>query len=320
MKTVVSLQELVDAEIRPGGLIEEFHRLTAEAVATLIRGPLTDAPCPACSSRSSAPAFDKLGLSYRQCDECASLYVSPRPSAAALAAYHSASAPAAFWRDRILPATRDARTTKLAGPRAEWVVDGLTEHRRGAESGVDASPTGTLVADTVATMQPSVRCVSVDALVPGHSVGGAASADFVLAFDVLDRIADPRTFIDQVHSTLTVGGILFLTAPSISGFDLQVLWDRSSTITPPDKLNLLSMAGLRRLFAAPQWEIIELSTPGMFDVENVRRALLADPAGPWPRVVREMVMQENEQARLELQEYLQRYRLASFARLIVRRT
>ncbi len=73
------------------------------------------------------------------------------------------------------------------------------------------------------------------------------------------------------------------------------------------------------MFAEPRWEIIELSTPGMFDVENVRRAIQEDPGAAWPRVVRELVLQESEHARLELQEYLQRYRLASFARLIVRR-
>ena len=319
MKTVVSMQELVDAEIRPGGLTEEFQRLTRDAVAALAAAPLTEVACQACGGRESSLAFAKLGLSYRFCGTCASLFVSPRPSAASLAAYHRSSAPAVFWRDRILPATREARATKLAGPRAEWVADGLAEHRRGAIVGIDVSPAGTLVADALAAISPAVQCVGADAHTPEYGIGAGESADFVLAFDVLDRVADAPAFVRMAHSALRIGGILFLTAPSISGFDLQVLWERSVTITPPDKLNLPSIDGFRRLFAPPEWEIIELSTPGMFDVENVRRAILSEPTAEWPRVVREMVMQDNEHARLELQEYLQRHRLASFARLIVRR-
>lgn len=319
MKTVVSLQELVEGEIRPGRLLEEFHRLTRDAVAGLAAGPLSDVACQACGRHGSAPAFSKLGLTYRQCRSCGSLFVSPRPAASALAGYHRESSPAAYWRDHVLPATLEARTTKLAEPRAEWVAEGLTEYRHAATAGIDASPTGTLVIEALLALVPSLRCVPADVHAAGGALGPAASADFVMAFDVLDRVADVPAFVAAAHSVLRPAGILFLTAPSISGFDLQVLWERSATIVPPDKINLPSIAGLRRMFDAPRWEIIELSTPGMFDVENVRRAIIADPAADWPRVVREMVLQDEEQARLELQEYLQRHRLASFARLIVRR-
>ena len=61
----------------------------------------------------------------------------------------------------------------------------------------------------------------------------------------------------------------------MSGFDLQVLWERSTAILPPDKLNLLSAEGWVSRFAAPTWDMLEFSTPGMFDVENVRRATRA---------------------------------------------
>lgn len=318
MKTVVFLQELVDAELRPGDLTDQFQRLTSEAVAALVAGALVEVNCPACGDRSSTPAFAKLGLAYRQCGACASVFASPRPQAAALAEYYQSSPPALFWRDRILPATREARTLKLAQPRAEWIADGVSEHCPKALSVVDVSSAGTPVIDALARLTPALRFSAADALSPGHYIGAEASVDVVVAFDVLDRIADVATFVDHVHRTLRPGGLLFLATPSISGFDLQALWDRSDAILPPDKLNLPSIAGLRRLFAAPRWEIIELSTPGMFDVENVRQAIMANPDADWPRAVREIVMQD-DRARLELQAYLQRHLLASFARLIVRR-
>ena len=318
MKTVVSLQELVNAEIRPGRLIEEFRELTGQAVAALAAGSLAAVPCPCCDGDASSPAFEKLGLTYRQCDTCGSLFVSPRPSPAALAEYYRSSLPAVFWRERLLRETLATRRAKLARPRAEWVVDGLTEHLPHAADGIDVSPHGALLIEELRSRSPALRDVrsAAEAL---DEVGAPASADFVTAFDTLDRVADVAAFVHKVHAALRPGGMLFVAAPCISGFDLQVLWDRSPTILPPDKLNLLSIDGFSRLFRPPRWNIIELSTPGMFDVENVRQAIASAPEAGWPRVIRELVGQRDEHARMELQEYLQRHRLASFARLMVRR-
>lgn len=317
MKTVVSLQDLVDNEIRPGALLEEFQALTRASVAGLLAGPLAAVPCPGCGGSAVTPAFEKIGFPYQRCDDCGSVFASPRPPAEALARYAASSPAALFWRDRVLSHTREARIEKLIRPRAEWVLDALTEYGGGGATGIELSPQGALFTEALLAMSPAVSATAADA----HDDGwvGDGSADFVTAFDVLDRAADVPALTAAVHRTLKPGGLFFVTAPSISGFDLQVLWDRSGSILPPEKLNLLSIDGLSRLFAPPRWELIELSTPGMFDVENVRRAMAASPGADWPRGVREIVMQESEAARLEFQEYLQRHRLASFARLVVRR-
>ncbi len=318
MKTVVSLQDLVDFEIRPGRLVEEFRALTERSVEALLTGRLVEVACPGCGGPASSAVFDKFGLTYRQCEACASLFVSPRPGAEALAEYARSSPAATFWRDRILGETRETRLDKLIRPRAEWVLESLAEHRPGASSGLDLSPQAQALIKELRAQSPGLRdLAAADAyLLPLPS---AAAVDFVTAFDVLDRAPDARALVASVHATLAPGGLFFVTAPSVSGFDLQVLWERSPTMMPPDKLNLLSIEGFSRLFGAPGWDVIELSTPGMFDVENVRQAMLADPGGDWPRGVREIVQQRDENARLEFQEYLQRHRLASFARLVVRR-
>lgn len=337
MKTVVSLQELADFEIRPSRLVEEFQARTRDSVeAMLAGGSLAEAACQACGERSAERAFEKLGLVYRCCRQCGSLYVSPRPTATALATYARSSDAARFWRERVVRETRAMRIEKLVRPRAEWVLDALAEHLPGAATGLDVSPQGTLLLTELALQSPGqlqLTAAHVAADLDGEttapvvtvrpvavpSLGAPASVDFVTAFDALDRAADVPALASAVHQVLRPGGLCFVTAPSISGFDLQVLWDRSPTIMPPDKLNLLSIEGFSRLFAPPAWEVLELSTPGMFDVENARQAVADSLRAGWPRVVVELVMQRDDHARLELQEYLQRHRLASFARLVVRR-
>jgi SAM-dependent methyltransferase len=337
MKTVVSLQDLIDFEIRPNALLSQYYELTRTSVASFARTSLIHAACPACAGDQSDVAFEKLGLCYRLCRACGSLFVSPRPTEAALTNYYRTSPAAKFWREEIRRETSAMRLEKLIRPRAEWVVNALAEHAPRATNALDVSPGGSALLVELRALWPALSrttaahaTADLDVDGPGDDIevlsvdlAGLESVqktDLVIAFDAIDRAADVGRLVAQAARALTPGGLLFVAAPCASGFDLQVLWDRSPTIMPPDKLNVLSVEGFRRLFSTGRWEILELSTPGMFDVDNVRRAIAANPAGPWPRVIRELTSQSDDTARAEFQEYLQRHRLASFARLVVRRT
>lgn len=293
MKTVVSLQELLEFEIRPGALLDEYHRLSEAAVRAWPAAALREVPCPACGSADARHALDRFGLAYKECGACASVYLSPRPDERMLAEHGRTSEAARFWRERLLPETEAARREKILLPRADWVGDALAEYAPHVSAAVD--------------------------LKPHESPDGSEPAAAITAFEIFDRAADLPALVRALRHALTPGGLLFVTAPSISGFELQVLWDRARTLAPPEKINVLSIEGFKALFREG-WEILEFSTPGMFDVETVRRAVMAEPSAPWPRFVRTLVEATSEQQRMEFQEYLQRARLTSFARLIVRRT
>lgn len=338
MKTVVSVQDLLEWEIKPNALLGEYLRLTVQSIAERWshgRG-CAEALCQGCGSAASLPAFEKLGMPYRVCQRCGTLFVSPRPDETALVSYYRDSAAARFWHTRILAATGEARHEKLAEPRALWVLDTLAEYARDASTVLDVSSHGSALLEILLQASPALQVVAgqfaadldYSTVPPAIAVRPGALAQFarteggtvdaILAFDALDRTADLAVFVAQAHAALRPGGLLFVTAPSVSGFDLQVLWDRSEAITPPDKLNLLSAEGWLARFPPPAWEVLEFSTPGMFDVENVRRAVVGRPDDDWPRFIRTLVAKD-ETARVEFQAYLQQFRLASFARLVIRR-
>ena len=73
------------------------------------------------------------------------------------------------------------------------------------------------------------------------------------------------------------------------------------------------------MFERHGFDALEFSTPGTFDVEIVQRAIHADPENDWPRFIRYLIENRDEDALNALQEYLQAYRLSSFARLVLRR-
>ena len=306
MRTVVSVQDLVELEIKPEPLLAEFRALTASSVQEAFpERSLVPVGCPACDAEDAILAFTKLGLTYRECRRCDTLYVSPRPHARALEAYYRDSPAAAFWRDRVLAETGSARLEKLIAPRSDWVLEGLAEHARGERTGVDLSANGAPLREMLSTH--------------GLRFADTGPADFALAFDAFDRAADLPELIAALRAELRPHGLLFATVPSASGFEVQTLWERSDAVLPPDKLNVPSIEGLRRRFGPPEWEILELSTPGMFDVHSVRREVQREPDLPWPRFVRSLALEADEEGRAAFQEFLQRTRRASFARLIARR-
>lgn len=336
MKTIVSVQEISEFEIKPRAALAEWRALVAAEIASkwTSRTGWVKVDCPACASTDASPAFEKHGLSYAECTQCGTLYAPSRPSEAALRAWYRDSAPARFWRDRLLPASGAARNEKIVSPRAYWVLDGIAEYVPGARRLIDLSPYGRALIELVAGSANTLVDVfaagttadlegAADARVKVRLVESArlptlGPADVVVAIDVLDRAADLRALVGSLAQTLAPGGVLFATAPVASGFEIQTLWDRSPTILPPDKLNLPTVDGLLRLFAAPTWEVLELSTPGMFDVEMVHQAMRAEPDAPWPRVARTLVV-DDPAGRTALVEYLQSQRRTSFARLVARK-
>jgi SAM-dependent methyltransferase len=293
-------------------------------------------PCPACGSAAAHPAFERLGVAYAECAACGTLYAHRRPDEAALRAWYRESAPVRFWRERLLPASATARQEKIVQPRADWVLDGIAEYVPQARRLVDISPHGRPLLDAIAAGAQGLTELVAAGVTADLDGGDAARvkvrpaavadlpllgpADIVVAVDVLDRAADLGALVGALERLVAPGGVVFATSPVASGFEMQTLWERSLTVIPPDKLTLPTVDGLMRRFPAPIWEVLELSTPGMFDVETVRQAIAADPAGPWARPVRALVERTDAAGREALVEFLQAHRLTSFARLVARRS
>lgn len=336
MKTIVSVHEIEELEIKPRDEVAAWRQLVATAMEERSANSASwvVSRCPCCDGDAASPAFERSGVPYVECDSCCTLYARRRPGEADVVAWYRDSEPARFWRERLLKVSEGARREKIALPRAEWILDGRAEYAPEAIRLVDVSTNGGMLLTELLALAPELEIVAAGATAdldaaqsPDVTVKRALTgdlpalgpADIVIALDAFDRVSDLRALVGAIHRTLRPGGVLFATLPVASGFEVQTLWDRSPTVQPPDKVNLPTVAGLLRLFAAPEWEPLELSTPGMFDVDLVKRAIDEAPDAEWPRAVRALVAGTDESARLQFTEYLQSRRLTSFARLAVRR-
>ena len=337
MRTIVSVQEISEFDIRPASVVVQWRALVEAEITRrwVDRSGWIHVDWPTCSLEDAIFAFDRYGIAYVECPACGSLYAPFRPSEDELWAWYRESTPSHFWREKILPASEEARCDKITRPRADWVLDGIAEYVPSARRLVDVSPHGSalvalltaensgLVDVIAAGMTADLEAFSNSRVqvqptrvsdLPNHG-----PADVIVAVDALDRAADLGALVEAFEKVLAPGGVVFATAPVASGFEVQMLWERSPTVIPPDKLNLPTIEGLQQIFAAPVWELLELSTPGMFDVEVVRRAIKAEPDADWPRVVRALVERASDMGRMALVEHLQSQRLTSFARLVAKR-
>ena len=231
-------------------------------------------------------------------------------------------------------ASGDVRHRKIVLPRAQWVRDGIAEYVPQATRLLDVSANGGSLVNALVEGAPELEAAVVgwtadlEATSAGRVLVEPTPVDdwerhgpvhLVTAIDAFDRAPDLPALVCAARNSLVPGGVLFATTPVASGFEIQSLWDQSPTILPPDKLNIATVDGLLRLFAGAGWEVLELSTPGMFDVDIVRHAIAESPDSAWPRVLRVLVEGADAEESRRLTEYLQSRRLTSFARLVARR-
>lgn len=273
------------------------------------------------SGQPLEPAGDLDGLPYALCAETGSLFlaeVSDPKEWEQLLAETS--------RYRHAPGRQDgelsqSRTDNVYAPKLDWIRETLTlqgiRNPRILEAVTPPSELSSLLKECRSFAE--VRTVNEMELthekVPGPQ-GGCAEA--IVMLESLDRVDDPAGLLHGAFGQLVRGGLLFVTALVSSGFDLEVLGLKNQYLYPPDRTNCFSLRGLQRLLEKQGFKLLEVSTPGVLDVEIVQAHLQADPTLPLSRFEREIVEADAE-TQAEFQSFLQRRCLSSFARVVARK-
>lgn len=325
-------------DIRPKALLDEFFtRLKRDADRLARRRhEFVAVRCPMCGGDDVRAAFEKDGFPYADCGVCGSLFASPRPTAAALAEYAASSEAVEFWSSQFYRQTAVARREQMFRPRAALVADLVA---RGVVASSDrfadvGAGYGLFLQEVQALdtfrelvgIEPDARlaatCREAGFAVIEQPVedipGGTVEADLAAAFEVLEHVFDPLAFLRACGQILKPGGVLLFTTLTVSGFDLQVLWDQARSITPPQHLNFASVAGMERLIARAGLEVIAVTTPGRLDVDIVRNRLASEPSLEVPRFARAIAGAE-ESTRYAFQQFLSQHRLSSHIQCLARK-
>ncbi|OGQ05122.1 MAG: hypothetical protein A2W61_06290 [Deltaproteobacteria bacterium RIFCSPLOWO2_01_44_7] len=139
-----------------------------------------------------------------------------------------------------------------------------------------------------------------------------------LLLESLDRIYDPKNLLQVTSQHLKKGGLIFVTALVSSGFDMMLLQEKNIYLFPPDRTNCFSRKGLEQLLEKSGFELLEVSTPGILDVEIVK-AHLKQGASISLSTFERALLDAPEEVCNDFQAFLQKSELSSFARIVGRK-
>ena len=263
------------------------------------------------------------------------MFQNPRPPIAAFEAFYRDSESSKYWAEVFFPSVAEIRREKIFRPRVDRLA-GLCEERGfDVECLIDVGAGYGILLDEWRKRFPKTHCVAVE---PSASLaqecrskgfdvvedivenvkGHNDTADLVTCFEVLEHVYDPLQFIRDLAALTRPGGSVFVSTLGIDGFDLQILWEKSSQISFPHHINFLSVEGFCQLFKRAGLFDISVTTPGQLDVDIVRNAMNRDTSLlQGERFLRKLLA--NEANASAFQRFLSERRLSSHVWVIARK-
>ncbi len=338
MKNIVFNDTAREVEFKPDLIFKKYLKMNESDIKKEFKNKinLTISNCPGCKSSKNTKAFDKSGVQYVECQNCGTVFMCPHPKDAQIKEHFLNSPSIRFWRDTLSKATDDKRKEKIYYPRLQWIIDMAEEYSFGAKNIADFNSKNidyiiyllnNKYFDNKIVINPYFNIDDIsDEGLKSTLINSSKkkltlrnSINIATAFEVVDYTSDVDTFMKTIKNMLCKGGLCFITTISISGFDMQVLWENSRSIFPLDRINVFSQKGLKLLSERHGFEIIEYSTPGVLDFDIVENELKKHPDMQIPRFVKTMMEREDEQLKQDFQNFLQVNRLSSFVRIVLRK-
>lgn len=286
-------EPLHESELCPDELLHLQEAAFARDIARLQAraAEFVAVACPACQSRTHTHVFDKFGFAFQRCNDCGTLYMSPRPSEALMRDYYRNSENYAVWAKYVFPASETARREKIHKPWLARIIDYCQRFNVPQGVLIEVGPGfGTFSAvateseafQRVLAVEPTPELADacrqrgvhvLEKRIEDLAADELPQADVVVAFEVIEHLFDPGAFLAGIRPCLRPGGLLVLSCPNGQGFDIAMLGAHSLAVDA-EHVNLFSPESLAGLLERQNFAVAEISTPGRLDAEFVRMAAL----------------------------------------------
>ena len=279
-----------EAEIRPRNTFNEYLKLAKEDADNIFsdKTNFISNNCPGCNGKKNQLAFEKHGFNYVECISCDTLFVNPRPTEKDLMLLYEDSISTKFWVNDFFMPVAEERRKKIFRPRAEYISTKLYELGNNKRIGDIGAGFGIFLEELRAFL-PNSKLIAIEpskemaSICRGKELYVIESSlemikpdennfDLLTCFELFEHLYDPRAFLKKVYEILAPGGYIFITTLNGLGFDIQLLWEKSKSVSPPHHLNFFNPNSIKSLILSLGFEITEVSTPGKLDwdiVENV---------------------------------------------------
>ena len=329
-----------EADIRPLDLFNKFIELSISDIESIFddKTSFVDVSCPACDSNDSEEGLFKYGFRYLICTNCASLYCSPRPNMLQLESFYQTSQSVEFWAKHFYHKTAKARRKLMFQPRAQLAlkISGQNHDTNSDLVLVDVGSGYGMLLDEVQATGRFARVVGIEpnkefasmCIQRGFEIINKSAEDLqpndvnahvATCFEVLEHVYNPCKFLTSIRNGLGIGGRLLLTTLTVTGFDIQILWENSKSLTPPHHLNIMSVDGIRCLMKRGGYRVLKIETPGKLDLDIVLNAYQENEGIERSRFVNILMSKDNGQTNEDFQTFLQKHLLSSHVRVVAER-
>lgn len=329
---------LKEDEIRPDHLRRGQEERFAADIRRLMeqKCDFVKVPCPACGSADGRATFQKFEMEYQTCVECATLYISPRPTPAMLDQYYATSENYAYWNTFIFPASEDVRREKIFKPRAERLMEICQRHGVAHDTLLEVGAGFGTFCEEIVRLGYFKRVIAVEPT-PGLATTcrakglevvelpieqveiGSSIVDAIACFEVLEHLFSPAEFLAVCSGLLKERGLLVLSCPNGQGFDVAALGTASDTVDV-EHLNYFNPTSIARLVEANGFKVLEVLTPGVLDAELVRKKVLQGAADLSQRpFLRRVLIEEWDRLGAPFQQFLADNRLSSHMWLVAQK-
>lgn len=149
---------------------------------------------------------------------------------------------------------------------------------------------------------------------------GEAEFDIVLMWSVMDHFYDPLAALHKCNQMLRVGGYIFIGNVNTDGFDHQILGFDSATFSPPGRVNYYNRRALARHLELAGFEIVDVATPGVLDVDMVRDYWNSGgPNGRHPFLEGVILNEQDVSMASAFQDFLRTNMLSGYQRVLARK-
>jgi len=281
-------------EIRPKEMLDRYVELSAQDAKQYFKQDnRSRIPCVACGSENHIFEFAKSDFLYDKCEDCNTLYQTPRPTIDQFEEFYRNSKSSQYWAEVFFPAVAENRREKIFRPRVDRLSELMKKRGISVNKIVDVGAGYGIFLEEWKIQYPNCEAVAIEPSkllanecrnknlrVEENIAENVTSldgfGDLVVCFEVLEHVYDPLAFINILKNMACPGGYVFISTLCIDGFDLQLLWEKSTQISPPHHINFHSVKGFEKLFERAGLTDFEVYTPGQLDVDIVRNAYIND--------------------------------------------
>jgi 2-polyprenyl-3-methyl-5-hydroxy-6-metoxy-1,4-benzoquinol methylase len=274
-----------EEEIRPQHIFNEYLRLCKiDCLNYFSKSPKVEINCPACNTKGDY-SFQKDDFIYEVCNKCSTLYVSPRPHESVFNKFYLEAPSVKYWASTFYKETAEARRKKMWKPKVSMVLDLIKKYNLqnynlvdiGAGFGIFCEELNCVSNMLITAIEPEPEltkaCQNKGIKVIQKFLQDVVIKDLdegpqvFVSFELFEHLQNPNLFLTSLFDLMRPGDFFIFTTLSGVGVDIQVLWEKSKSVSPPHHLNFFNPLSIKILLSKVGFKVLEVSTPGKLDID-----------------------------------------------------